>query len=78
MNAGITNIDKIYFTKTVTTRVASEQIGKDLFRRVHNVVFTEKSGNTIEVITVSDASSEECPMGAFDVYQVKNHFGGKS
>jgi hypothetical protein len=49
-NAGITNNDKVDFTKTKTVRLASEKIGKDLYRQVHLVTFTEKSGQTIEAL----------------------------
>lgn len=34
-NAGITNNEKLDFTKTKTTRLASEKIGKDLYRQIH-------------------------------------------
>src|SRR5947208_13952079 len=57
-NAGITTNDKVDFTKTKTVRLASERIGKDLYRQVHRITFTEGSGSIIEVITVSDASHE--------------------
>jgi hypothetical protein len=73
-NAGITDNDKVDFSKTVTKRLASQKIGDNLFRQVHLVIFTEKSGNTIQVITVNDASFEECSMSAVDVYVIS---GGK-
>lgn len=76
-NAGITTNEKIDFKKTKTTRLASEKIGKDLYRQIHQVTFTEKSGKTIEVITSNDASSEECSMSAVDVFVVKQHLGGE-
>ena len=75
-NAGITTNDKVDFTKTRTTRLASQRIGKDLYRQVHRVIFTEKSGREIEVITVSDASHDECSMGGVDVFVVAKHLGG--
>lgn len=61
-NSRLTDIDLVDFTKTKTERLASEKIGKDLYRQVHHVVFTEKSGKTIEVITSNDASNAECSM----------------
>jgi hypothetical protein len=72
-NAGLTNNDKVVFDKTKVTRVASEKIGKDLYRQVHRVQLTEKSGNAIEVITVNDASSVECSMGDVGVFVVSRH-----
>jgi hypothetical protein len=74
-NAGITNNDRLDFTKTKTTRLASERVGKDLYRQVHLVVFTEKSGNVIEVITKNDASSEECSMTGVEVFVVSRRLG---
>jgi len=74
-NAGITNNDKVDFTKTKTVKLASEKIGKDLYRQVHLVTFAEKSGQTIEAITRNDASSEECSMSGVEVYVVSRRLG---
>ena len=76
-NAGATNNDQLDFSKTHSSRVASEKIGKDLFRQVHLVTFAKKNGGTIEVLTVSDASHEECSMGPVDVFLISKHLGGK-
>ena len=76
-NAGITDNDKIRWEQRKVHRLSSEQIGKDLYRQVHLVTFAEKSGNAIEVITVNDASHEECSMSAVDVYVISKHLGGK-
>jgi len=75
-NAGLTDNNKLDFTKTKTVRLASEQVGKDLYRQVHLVTFTEKSGKNIEVITRNDASNEECSMSGVEVYVVSNRLGG--
>lgn len=74
-NAGITTNNKVDFDKTKVMRLASEKIGKDLYRQVHYIVFTEKSGVKIDVITVNDASSEECSMSGVEVFIVAKHFG---
>ena len=76
-NAKYTNNEKLDSAKTKTTRLASEQIGKDLFRQVHHIAFTERSGNRIEVITVNDASNEECSITGVDIYVVKEKIGGE-
>ncbi len=76
-NAGLTDNDKLDFSKTKTVRLASERIGKDLYRQIHHVVFTEKSGATIEVITASDASNEECSMSGVEVFVISRRLGGK-
>lgn len=72
-NAGVTDNDRLDFAKTKTTRLASEQIKKGVFRQIHRVTFSEKSGKVIEVLTVNDASNEECSMGGVDVYVISRH-----
>ena len=74
-NSHITDNSKVDFTKTKTVRLASEKIGEDLYRQIHHVTFTEKSGKTIEVITVNDASNIECSMSDVDVFVVTEHLG---
>ena len=74
-NAGITNNDKIDFSKTKTVRIASEKIGNDLWRQVYDVTFTEYSGRRIEAIAVHEASREECSMSEVELYVVSQHLG---
>ena len=74
-NAGVTTNQKIDFTKTKTVRLASEKLGKDLYRQIHRVVFTEKSGKTIEVITVNNVSSEEGSMSEVEVFVISKQLG---
>lgn len=76
-NAGLTSNDKLDFSETKTVRLASEQIEKDLYRQIHLVVFAEKSGETIEVITESDASTEECSMSDVEGFVVSRRLGGR-
>ncbi|MGA9111856.1 MAG: hypothetical protein ACLPSL_13050 [Smithella sp.] len=66
-NAGITDNNKVDFTKTKTIRLASEKIGDNLYHQIHLIKFTEKSGKIIEMITINDASNEECSMGKVEV-----------
>lgn len=74
-NAGITDNGKIDFTKTKTVRVASEKIGKDLYRQIHHIFFTQKDGTLIEVITVNNASSVECSMSGVEVFVISKRLG---
>lgn len=74
-SAGLTDNNKLDFAKTKTIRLASEKIGKDLFLQVHYIIFTEKSGNTIEVITSNEVSNEECSMSGVDVFVISQHLG---
>jgi hypothetical protein len=75
--AGLTDGEKLDFTKTRTVRLASEEVGKDLYRQIHHVVFTEKTGSTIEVITSNDASSVECSLSGVQVFVVSRRLGGE-
>lgn len=75
-NAGITDPTQLDESKTRAVRLASEKIGKDLYRDVYDITFYEKSGTAIEVITSSKASSSECSMSGVDVYVVSKKIGG--
>lgn len=74
-NAGLTDNNKLDFTKTKTIRLASEKIGENLYRQIHYIIFTDKSGNSIEVITNNEASHEECSMSGVDVFVVSRRLG---
>lgn len=74
-NKGITSPDKMDFSKTKTIRLASEKVGRDLYRQIHYIRFTEKSGRVIKVITINDVSNEECSMSDVEVFLVIGHFG---
>lgn len=76
-NARLTNNDKVDFSKTHVERLASEKVGKDLYRQVHLVTYIEKSGHELEVVTVNDASSEECSMSGVEAYLVAQRLGRK-
>jgi hypothetical protein len=52
-NARILNNDELDFSKTVITRLSSEKIGKDLYRQIHLIRFTNKSGAKVVVITIN-------------------------
>jgi hypothetical protein len=75
-NAGLTTNDKLDFTKTKTTLLATQRLGKDLYRQLHHVVFTEHSGTTIEVITSNNVSSVECSESGVVVYVISKRLGG--
>jgi hypothetical protein len=44
-NARMIKSGEIDFSKTRSSRIASEKIGKDLYRQVYDIRFTDKSGN---------------------------------
>jgi hypothetical protein len=74
-NAGITDNDRLDVARTKTIRLASEPLKDGLFRQVHRVTFTEKSGNTMDVITINEASHDECSMSGVDVFVVSRSLG---
>ncbi len=69
-NDGALTSETIDPAKTTVARLSSEKIGDNLFRQIHDVKFSDKSGKVTEVITASDASAEECSMGNVDIYYV--------
>jgi hypothetical protein len=74
-NAGITTPERIDLSKTVVTRLASEEIRRGIYRQIHRIVFAQKSGGTIEVITSNDASEAECSESGVEVFVVSQHLG---
>lgn len=74
-NAGVLDNDLLDFSKTKVTRLASEKIGKDLYRQVHLVRFVKRSGEAIVAMTVNEASSLECSMSNVDVYLISKQLG---
>lgn len=62
VDSGFADRDMLDYNKTKVVRLASEKIGKDLYRQVHRVTFVKKSGESIMAIVVSDASHEDCSM----------------
>ena len=74
-NAEIIDSDTLDFDKTRTVRLASEKIGKDLYRQVHLITFVKKSGEIVKTITLNDASHEECSVSGVDVYVVSKYLG---
>ena len=75
-NSQLLNNDNVDFSKTQVVRLASEKVGKDLYRQIHDVSFTLKSGDIVEAITRNDASNDECSISAVDVYVVSKHLSG--
>jgi hypothetical protein len=76
-NAGLTDNTQTNPEKASAVRLASEPIGKDLYRQIYRITFRTISGQELVVITSSEASSQECSMGAVDVFVVSRHLGGE-
>lgn len=77
-NAGALDNSGLDFSETKVTRLASEKIGKDLYRQVHLVKFVKHSGEAVLAMTVNEVSSQECSMSGVDVYLVSKQLGDYS
>ncbi|WP_369726789.1 hypothetical protein AB8Z38_09105 [Bradyrhizobium sp. LLZ17] len=77
-NAGLIDIPSVLEAQTKAVRLASERIGKDLYQQVYDITFHTKDGKTIEVVTNSQASSEECSMSGVEIYVVSTKIGGSA
>lgn len=77
-NYGLIDIPSIDFKTIKAVRLASQQIGKDLYQQIYNITFYTKDGKSIEVITNSKASSEECSMSDVDVYVISRKIDGSA
>ena len=75
-NAGLLQNETTDFTKTEITRLASEKIGRDLYRQVHQITFFRKSMDKISVVAVNDASHKECSMSGVEVLVISQRLGG--
>jgi hypothetical protein len=74
-DAGMT-IPGIDFSKTKTVRLASERIGDDRYRQIHEITFVRKDGSELKVITSNIASHEECSMSGVEVFVVSKLSNG--
>jgi hypothetical protein len=74
-NEGMIDNKDFDYNNTQVKRFASERIGDDLYRQVHLIRFSTMSGKKVSVITVNDASSEECSMSPVEVYLLDKQLG---
>ena len=74
-NAGLLTPESVDFSKTHVELLAQQKIGKDLYRQIHEILFTLKSGSIVRVVSTSDASSEECSMSSVKVRVVGQVLG---
>lgn len=74
-NASLLDNASVDFSKTKVSRLASEEIDKNLYRQIHLVKYVNKNGSDVSAITVNDVSNDECSMSGVDVYVVKQKLG---
>ncbi|MGA7159215.1 MAG: hypothetical protein WBY53_20385 [Acidobacteriaceae bacterium] len=72
-NAGLIRNEDIDFTKTITTRIASEESEVDRWHQVYSVTFFRRTGKRVQAIVVHDASSEECSLTDPEGFVVSQH-----
>ncbi|TOM30018.1 hypothetical protein CGH78_24660 [Vibrio parahaemolyticus] len=77
-NNNIFSKSEVLHGNTVVVRMASEIVDSDVYRQIHHITFTLKSGRKIAVITSNEASSEECSLGAVDVFLIERVFSDPS
>jgi hypothetical protein len=73
-NAGVTDPTKLDESKTKFIQLASEPIGKGVYRQIYDITFYEKTGAEIEVVTSTKASWKECSLDSVDVYIVSKKY----
>ena len=71
-NAGAIANETVDFERVTSMTIVSEKIGRDLWRQAFRVTFPLKSGERVEAIVVSNASSEECSMSDAQVFLISN------
>ena len=69
-NAGVLANNEVDFGRTSVRQIASEKIGRDLYRQVFEISFYMKDGKAVRSISVSDASADECSISDVTVYRI--------
>lgn len=77
-NAGLLDTSQVDFKKSTVTQIASQRIGKDLYRQIQLVRFVKQNGGVVQAVTTHDASHVECSMSGVDIYPVLNKLGDRS
>ncbi len=70
-NSGALDPATLDHTATKVTLLAAQPAG----RGVSKEIYREKGGRTVEVLTSSEASNEECSMSAADVWVISKATG---
>ena len=77
-NAHIIEPENLDWERTITTRIASQKIGNDLYIQVHMIKFFTKDGESFTTIAVNEASNIECSMSNIDLYIISKILGSYS
>jgi hypothetical protein len=74
-NSGILMPESSDVSASKVVRLASEKIGKDLYRQIYKITFSDKAGNAIEVISMNNASNVECSESGVEVFVISKDLG---
>ena len=74
-NSGLTDDGALDFSRTRVFLLSSEEIGPDRYRQIHRVIFTNKTGQALQVLTSNEASSQECSMSGVHVFVISTQLG---
>jgi hypothetical protein len=74
-NAGLIKPELIDGAKTSVRLLASQKVGRDRYSQVHLVRFTMKAGAQVSVLTVNEASHDECSLSDVRVFLVAQELG---
>jgi hypothetical protein len=69
-NDGALSPENVDFKRSQSRMIASQRIGKKLWRQVFRVTFPLKSGDKIEAIVMNGASAGECSLGPTQIFLV--------
>lgn len=75
--AGLVEDANIDFDKTDVQLLAQQQIGDDLYKQIHTVTYTLKTGATVQVVTHSNATRESCAGSSVQTFVVERVLGKK-
>lgn len=76
-NAGMLTSENTDFDKTQVSLVASQPEKAGLYIQVHQVKFQKRDGSVVQVITVNQASNQECSESPVEVFVVSERLGGE-
>lgn len=74
-NAGVTDPKSIIHDSIKAILLAAEPVGRGVYKEVYDITYRERNGRIIEVVTLNNASDEECSLSNVDVLIVSKHLG---
>ena len=69
-NEGLLNNDNVLWKQVRSRTIASQRIGKNLWRQVFRVTYPQKNGQNVEAIVVENVSTDECSMSEPQIYLI--------